>query len=448
MIPLIVMGTTLVFFRALGMSRYDVLDSWAVALRCALALMFLFTGITHFTRMRAQFVRMVPPWIPRPALAVTVTGVLEIAGGIGLLVPGWERIAAYALIALLVAMLPANVQAARQGVEVGGRRAMPLALRIPLQLFWIAALWWCVRNPPLKRFGEPGGPTIITSDVTHFIAAYHRLTPADTACAVFDDYFRQASPGLESYRRKFDVGPAELCAAVHRDSARYARVQAIAPQLDSLGEPIRAVYARLGALAPDAQLPSLYFVVGTGISAGNKTYGADPKILMGAEFIRSVDGLPMTIAHEVAHAAQRYPTWKLIGSGPSWMKGTVLAQSIKEGSANFIAEVVVGRMLPPQSHAWADAHEGDLWREFQRDMNGTDYGRWIYNGGNRKALGDRPPDLGYYMGYRISRAYYHRTADKGQAIRDILKIDDFERFVRESGYAPVNAPPAAPAATP
>ena len=440
MIPLVVMTVALAAFRALGTLRYDSLDSWAVALRYALAVMFLFTGTMHFTRTRSAFVRMVPPWIPRPALAVALTGVFELAGAIGLLVPGWDRIAAYALIALLVAMLPANVYAAREGLKIEGRLATPLPLRIPLQLFWIGALWWCVQDPPLTRFGEPGGPEMVTTDVAHFVAAYARLAPTDTTCAALDDYFRQASPGLLSYRRKFTVGPLELCRAVRRDPARYAGVQSIAPMLDSIGEPVRAVYARLGSLAPEVQFPSVYFVVGTGISAGNKTYGAEPKILMGAEFIRSVEGLPMAIAHELAHAAQRYPGWKLIGTGPSWIRGSLLAQCIKEGSANFIAEVAVGRMLPPRSHAWADAHEGELWREFQRDMHGTDYSRWIYNGGDRTRSGDRPADLGYYMGYRITWAYYQHARDKGQAIRDILTIDDFERFARESGYAPGSVP--------
>jgi uncharacterized membrane protein len=47
---------------------------------------------------------------------------------------------------LLMAMFPANVHAAREGLMVAGRRATPLVWRLPLQLFWIAALWW-VRSP-------------------------------------------------------------------------------------------------------------------------------------------------------------------------------------------------------------------------------------------------------------------------------------------------------------
>jgi uncharacterized membrane protein len=86
--------------------------------------------------------RMVPPGLPRPGLLVTLTGILELIGAAGLLVPGLVRVSALALIALLVAMFPANIRAARLHLTVAGRPAMPLALRLPLQVFWIGALWW------------------------------------------------------------------------------------------------------------------------------------------------------------------------------------------------------------------------------------------------------------------------------------------------------------------
>jgi uncharacterized membrane protein len=83
--------------------------------------------------------------LPAPGLLVTITGILELLGAIGLLMPRIATVAAYALSALLVAMFPANVRAARAGVLVVGRRATPLIWRLPLQLFWIAALLWVAR---------------------------------------------------------------------------------------------------------------------------------------------------------------------------------------------------------------------------------------------------------------------------------------------------------------
>jgi uncharacterized membrane protein len=140
--PLIVMPAAAVVGRLIAATGlWLAADSWSGALRVGLAAMFVFTAVSHFNpRTRPDLVRMVPVSLPAPA------GVLEFVGAVGLMVPPMTTAAAYALMALLVAMLPANIHAAREGLIVAGRRAMPLLWRLPLQLFWIAALW-LVRSP-------------------------------------------------------------------------------------------------------------------------------------------------------------------------------------------------------------------------------------------------------------------------------------------------------------
>jgi uncharacterized membrane protein len=143
MAPLIVMLAAWLLARSIGFTGvWPQADSWSGALRIALAAMFVFTAVSHFhPRTRSDLIRMVPASLPAPALLVTATGVLELLGAIGLLVPQAHQFASYGLMALLVAMFPANVQAAREGLMIAGRRATPLLWRLPLQLFWIAALW-------------------------------------------------------------------------------------------------------------------------------------------------------------------------------------------------------------------------------------------------------------------------------------------------------------------
>lgn len=144
MAPLIVMLAAWLVARSIGFTGvWPQVDSWIGALRMGLAAMLVFTAVSHFhPRTRLDLVRMVPASLPAPALLVTATGVLELLGAIGLLVPRARSAAACGLMALLVAMFPANVRAAREGLMIGGRRATPLLWRLPLQLFWIAALWW------------------------------------------------------------------------------------------------------------------------------------------------------------------------------------------------------------------------------------------------------------------------------------------------------------------
>jgi uncharacterized membrane protein len=113
------------------------------ALRFALAVMFAFTTVSHFLpNTRADLIAMVPPSLPAPGALVSITGVLELAGAIGLLIRPITWLAALALAALLLALFPANVRAHRAGLQLAGHRATPLVIRLPLQLFWIACLVW------------------------------------------------------------------------------------------------------------------------------------------------------------------------------------------------------------------------------------------------------------------------------------------------------------------
>jgi len=136
MAPFVVLTITFVVLLLVGRGRWR----WATSLRIALAAMFLLTAWAHFGSMREDLIRMVPPAFPRPALVVTLTGIAELAGAVGLLVPRTAPWAAGCLAVLLIAMFPANIHAAVQGVTLGGRPATPLLLRTLLQGVFLVAL--------------------------------------------------------------------------------------------------------------------------------------------------------------------------------------------------------------------------------------------------------------------------------------------------------------------
>lgn len=144
MIPLYVMLATILLVRGIGALGWSAADDWQVATRVGLAIMFVFTGLAHFTRTRRDLIRMVPPQFPNPTLLVSLTGIAELLGAAGLLIPSLARWAAYGLIVLLIAMFPANIYAARIGHMIAGRPHTRMAIRAPLQVLWVALLWWCV----------------------------------------------------------------------------------------------------------------------------------------------------------------------------------------------------------------------------------------------------------------------------------------------------------------
>ncbi|MEV6964531.1 DoxX family protein [Hamadaea sp. NPDC051192] len=140
MAPLIALIGGFAVLRLLGLVGVDALDTWQPALRGGLALMFVTTGVVHFLpSWRRDMIAMIPPRLPRPDLLVTLTGVLELAGAVGLLIKPLAPLAASCLALLMLAMFPANVLAARRGLTLGGKPATPLPLRTVLQVVFVGA---------------------------------------------------------------------------------------------------------------------------------------------------------------------------------------------------------------------------------------------------------------------------------------------------------------------
>ncbi|CAN5388652.1 hypothetical protein BH09GEM1_BH09GEM1_38810 [soil metagenome] len=277
-------------------------------------------------------------------------------------------------------------------------------------------------------------PVVSTADVHRFVDALHRIGVDDHTCPAFRAYFASASSGLKAYASKFDVGTRELCAAIRSRPEWYATIEGKLPALDSAGAQVQAVFSAYLRFDPEAVLPGVYFVVGNGISGGTTVGWRKPIVLIGVERTGRTDKLASTIAHEFIHTQQHYPLMGTMTGGPRFMRGSLLRHSIKEGSANLIAELLTGTR---QGNAYGETHAAALWREFLAVMRDTNYDRWLYNGWNAKALGERPPDLGYWMGYQISKAYYDKATDKRRAIHEMLSIRDFDQFVAESGYTGV-----------
>ena len=140
MAPFIVLVTSFVVLRLVGLLGLGVLGSWVTCLRVSLALMFLLTASAHWGRRRPDLVRMVPPGFPNPGLLVTLTGVAEILGAVGLLVPSAAPWAASGLAVLLLGVFPANVYAAKEALSIGGTPATPLVTRTILQLIFLGAV--------------------------------------------------------------------------------------------------------------------------------------------------------------------------------------------------------------------------------------------------------------------------------------------------------------------
>lgn len=108
--------------------------------RVLLAGFFAFAGVMHFVKPEL-YAAIIPPWLPNAPLLVALSGAFEILGGLGVLAPRTRRAAGWGLIALLIAVFPANVQMLHLAYVFNASTLWKAALwfRLPLQL---PLIWW------------------------------------------------------------------------------------------------------------------------------------------------------------------------------------------------------------------------------------------------------------------------------------------------------------------
>ncbi|MDP9018832.1 MAG: DoxX family protein [Candidatus Eremiobacteraeota bacterium] len=108
-----------------------------------LAIGFVLAGSLHFLRT-PFYTQMMPPVLGHAQLLVYISGVFEILGGLGVLLPQTRRLAGFGLIALLLAVFPANVyMAMRPDLFAGVASPLGLAVRLPFQFLFVAWVWFC-----------------------------------------------------------------------------------------------------------------------------------------------------------------------------------------------------------------------------------------------------------------------------------------------------------------
>jgi uncharacterized membrane protein len=117
-----------------------------------MAAFYVFAGVMHFVNPNF-YLQMMPPYIPWHLAMVYLSGVAELVLGVGLLMPAWRPLAAWGVIALLVAVFPANLHMALYGIRpVGGPAGLENAstfalwMRLPLQGVLIGWAWWYTRE--------------------------------------------------------------------------------------------------------------------------------------------------------------------------------------------------------------------------------------------------------------------------------------------------------------
>lgn len=282
----------------------------------------------------------------------------------------------------------------------------------------------------------PRGPQILTSDVDLFFRVYDGAGGHPTAEMLDRDYLAKGTEGLHQLAALRNVTGARIAANLDAHPEMYVEARRCLAVLPGVKRRLTVAFGRLAGLYPQARFPPVTIAVGRGRPVGITDGGKG--VIMGLEALCSAgfmdpnleDRFVHTIAHEYGHI-QQSPAQQALDPGKPG--ATVLAMSLMEGAGEFTAELITGGVGDSQHAAWTRGKETAIGEAFLRDQDKTDLAAWMYNG---PGDAEHPGDLGYWVGYRIIKAYYARAADKHQALRDIFEMKDPKAFLAASGWTP------------
>jgi len=301
---------------------------------------------------------------------------------------------------------------------------------------------------PADYPNNPADAQFVVDDVRRFWAAYDAGGRDGNATVFQKRYLDSATSGLKNFINVRSITAQSLVDVVYVYRAYYDALRPVSMAIttsDPAFAEVRANYARIKELYSGAFFPPVTLLFGrfntggttgsAGMLIGMEFYGVDANAPVGglSAFARDNqfslrNDFPPLVAHEHAHILQ-------IAAGAQGVmdNATLLAKSLSEGGADFVGELSSGRATYRRKYAFWQARELEFWTEFQRDMQGTDKRRWLYNQGS--ATAEWPGDLGYFIGYRICQAFYAKAADKTMALKELIAQRDAFSILQRSGYA-------------
>jgi hypothetical protein len=279
---------------------------------------------------------------------------------------------------------------------------------------------------------------IFTSDITNFWMAYDSvLTTKDTIKQkdfLQRLYFDKATLGLRDFIVIKNFSVNGHLNAIFRYSKFFQSVRPNTLQVEKSRKKFEQIMDRFRKIYPPFKQPDLFFTIGDlnsggttnqnnvfigcELSTADKTVDASELPPIYKDIFSIIDIVSM-VAHETVHTQQKGD-----------ISINLLTNCIAEGSADFIAEILLQKPIITTHKTYGLAHEKELAEKFEKEKFGTVIEDWLYNGTN----------YGYFMGYKICKSYYDNAKDKQKAIADIIELkygdeNHLKKFYIESKYS-------------
>lgn len=292
--------------------------------------------------------------------------------------------------------------------------------------------------------------TIISTDIDNFWSAFDQVkTTKDSLqqlAILQKEYVDKGTPGLKAFMQAKGYTTAAWLDCIRNYPKYWASIRQKTYQVKALNKEFDPYLKKFKQLYPELKPANIYFCIGA-MRSGGTTLG--DKVLIGAEL---ATGDPEVDLSELPEGTKKWLN-TYFGSQPfknivllnmheyvhtqeKRSGNNLLGQSIFEGTADFVAELITGKVPGMPYMTYGRTNEAELKQKFKEQMFLTNFSDWLYNGtANSFGVGD----LGYYMGYAICKTYYNQAKDKKAAIKTLIELDYgddavVENFLGQTNY--------------
>ena len=287
-------------------------------------------------------------------------------------------------------------------------------------------------------FGATKG--YVTSDIPRFWEAIDSLknshTTADSITLIQKIYLDRMSKEGQKYLEIRQYTAAEYIRTLRKYPKYFKQLRVKTNRIVSYEAELESTFKKLGSAIPNYETPGVCFAIGCFRGGGTTKKGV---ILLGSEIaladtamdfseftgnlhqtLSSGINLPELVAHESIHCQQHHAKNR-----------SLLSITLQEGTANYLTALILDKSISQTNSQYGLSHECELWQEFKPSINDTDLSAWLFN---TSTIKNRPPDLGYFIGMRISESYYNKQTDKRTAITNLLDRSKYMEVMEQSGY--------------
>ena len=273
-------------------------------------------------------------------------------------------------------------------------------------------------------------PEIHIEDVERFYKIYDAANGRPTAEQLQRDYIDPGSEGLHALVRLRNVTGARIAETLARNPQIYSNARRCMAVLPRVKERVQVALSTLARLNPEARFPPVTVVVSRGKPAGIGY--PDSGIQIGLEAVCAADFMNPNVEERFVHVISHEYVHVQQAPAPAGREDlTLLERSLLEGGAEMISELISG--LAGQAHfpALTLGREKQIETAFLAAQDKTDLSAWLDN-----STLEKPGDLGYWVGHRVTKSYYQHATDKRQAVHDMLQMTDAKAFLAKSGWYP------------